>query len=156
MLVTCPCSDKLAGALSVRHVNVFACRLPSNVSDALLSRQARCFAAYPNSQTRVTKAIQNIPRDVDRYFQGGFFRRIIWTTISYCLGYYAANMVSLAFGALAINDVVAAVTTLVVYEIISNAFYKAWPQPSLWLVFANFFKMGVATAFMADAIKLGN
>lgn len=53
------------------------------------------------------------------------------------------------------NDVLAAVITMVFYEVVSNAFYSA-ERPSLRLWFANFFKMGVVAALMADAIKLGS
>lgn len=143
-----PASSRLAPRLHAA--------LSSAPASAARARACSCHAAYPGSQTRITRAIQNIPRDVDRYFQGNFFRRTIWCTISFCVGFYAANMVSLAFGALAINDVVAAVTSVAVYEVISNAFYKAWPRPALWLIFANFFKVGVTTAFIADAMKLGS
>jgi hypothetical protein len=78
----------------------------------------------------------------------------MWSAISLGAGYYSGNMVSLAFGALAINDVVAAVMTVAVCEIISRAFYNQWPSPSLWLIFANCFKCGVEFAFIADAFKL--
>lgn len=69
-------------------------------------------------------------------------------------GYYSGNMVTLAFGALAINDVVAAVTTVAFCEVVSRTFYESWPRPPLWLLFANCFKCGVEFAFIADALKL--
>lgn len=69
-------------------------------------------------------------------------------------GFYAGNTVTLSFGALAINDVLAAVITVIFYEIVSSAFYGA-ENPSLRLWFANFFKLGVVSALLADAIKLG-
>lgn len=61
---------------------------------------------------------------------------------------------TLSFGALAINDILAAIITLVFYEIVSKAFYGA-AKPSLRLWFANCFKIGVVVAMMADAVKLG-
>jgi len=81
-------------------------------------------------------------------------RRVLWTIISIGAGFYAGNTVSLSFGALAINDVLAAIITLVFYEIVSSNFYGS-KNPSLLLWFANSFKIGVVVAFMADAIKLG-
>lgn len=78
----------------------------------------------------------------------------MWCAISVGAGYYSGNMVSLSFGTLAINDVVAAVTTVAFCEVTSRQFYQEWPRPSLVLIFANFFKMGVTFAFMADAFKL--
>jgi Protein of unknown function (DUF565) len=110
--------------------------------------------AFQPGDTRVTQAIVAFPRRINRYFRANFFRRGIWCCISLFGGYYSGNMVSLAFGTLAINDLVAAVTTVGVTEIISRAFYARWPNPPLWIIFANFFKMGVEFAFMADAYKL--
>lgn len=75
--------------------------------------------------------------------------------ISTGAGFYAGNIVTLSFGALAINDVLAAVVTLIFYEVVTQAFYTA-KNPPLRLWFANFFKMGVVAALMADAIKLGS
>ena len=61
---------------------------------------------------------------------------------------------TLSFGALAINDVLAAVITLLFYDIVSRAFYRSPTRPlRLWM--ANWFKIGVTAALMADAIKLG-
>jgi hypothetical protein len=110
--------------------------------------------AFQRGNARITGRIQSVPSSIDKYFQGNFFRRVLWCFISLFMGYYAGNMVSLAFGALAINDVVAAIITVAVTEVISKAFYSEWPSPGLWLIFANFFKMGVTFAFMADAYKL--
>lgn len=62
--------------------------------------------------------------------------------------------VSLSFGALAINDIVAAALTAAFTESISAIYYSA-PRPTLLLVFFNAFKMGVIAALTADAFKLG-
>ena len=110
--------------------------------------------AYRRNDTRITQVIQNVPQSVDSYFQDNIFRRLLWCWISLFAGFYSGNMVSLAFGTLAINDVVAAMVTVAVTEVISRAFYAQWPRPPLWLIFANFFKMGVTFAFMADSYKL--
>lgn len=110
--------------------------------------------SFEPGRTRVTESVTAVPRRVDAYFRDHFPRRALWCCISLFGGYYAGNMVSLAFGALAINDVVAAVTTVAICEVISRGFYSQWPRPPLWLIFANFFKMGVEFAFMADAFKL--
>lgn len=110
--------------------------------------------AFRPGRTRVTRTIASIPLRVDRYFAESVLRRVLWCCTSLFVGYYAGNMVSLAFGTLAINDVVAAIMTVAVAEVISRAFYSQWPRPALWVMFANFFKMGVTMAYMADAYKL--
>ena len=102
----------------------------------------------------MTQTIASIPLRVDRYFSESVLRRVLWCCTSLFIGYYAGNMVSLAFGTLAINDVVAAIMTVAVAEVISRVFYRQWPRPALWVTFANFFKMGVTMAYMADAYKL--
>lgn len=79
---------------------------------------------------------------------------MLWAGLSAGAGFYAGNTVTLSFGALAINDVLAAVITMALYEAVSAAFYGS-ANPPLRLWFANFFKVGVVAALMADAVKLG-
>ena len=74
--------------------------------------------------------------------------------ISTFAGFYSGNMVTLSVGALAINDVVAAVVTVGFCEVTSKFFYEQFPDASLNLIFANFFKIGVTCALVADAFKL--
>lgn len=52
---------------------------------------------------------------------------------------------SLSFGALAINDVVAAVITVGFCEVCSSLYYGS-PEPSNWLVFLNSFKVSTRPA----------
>jgi len=69
------------------------------------------------------------------------------------MGYYVANTVSLTFGALAVNDVVAAVLVVVFYEYVSCICYSA-PRWTYKLLFLNWFKVGLAAALISDAWKL--
>jgi hypothetical protein len=62
--------------------------------------------------------------------------------------------VSLSFGALAINDVVAAALTVGFCEVCSMLYYGA-AKPGPKLLFLNAFKMGIIAALIADALKLG-
>lgn len=62
--------------------------------------------------------------------------------------------VSLSFGALAINDVVAAALTVAFCEVVSSLYYGA-PRASLKLLFLQSFKIGIICALIADAFKLG-
>lgn len=63
-------------------------------------------------------------------------------------------MVFLTFGALAINDIFAAVVTLIFYELITHLYYTA-PVKTLKLQFANYFKIGLVSASLAECLKLG-
>lgn len=63
-------------------------------------------------------------------------------------------VVSLSFGALAINDVVAAALTVAFCEIVSSLYYGA-PKSTLKLLFLQCFKIGIICALIADAFKLG-
>ena len=104
---------------------------------------------------RLIPYILSIPQRLDRYFAARPRRRkSVWCAISAGAGFYAGNIVTLSFGALAINDVFAAIVTLLFYEIVSRLFYGA-QQPSLLLWFANYFKIGVVLSMLADAVKLG-
>lgn len=87
------------------------------------------------------------------YFSYNPWRKVLWSATAFSAGYYAANTVSLSFGALAINDVIAAATTVGFCEVVSRAYWSA-SSPGLALSFLNFFKLGVIAALIADAFKL--
>ena len=48
-----------------------------------------------------------------------------------------ANTVSLSFGALAVNDIVAAALAVTFVELSTRAFYTAWPNPCVTRVCAR-------------------
>ena len=77
----------------------------------------------------------------------------MWSFTAFAAGYYSANTVSLSFGALAINDVIAAAVTVGFCEVISKAYWSA-ETPTLGLTYLNNFKLGVIAALIADALKL--
>ena len=104
--------------------------------------------------TRFTRILTSIPRRLDLYFKDNLLRKALWCMISTFAGFYSGNMVTLSVGALAINDVVAAVVTVGFCEVTSKFFYEQFPDASLNLIFANFFKIGVTCALVADAFKL--
>jgi hypothetical protein len=104
----------------------------------------------------------SIPSRLDRYYSPPnailyAFRRTVWCIISGGAGFYAGNIVTLSFGALAINDVFAGAVTLMFYEVVTNLFYSegSLSRKSLKMWFVNYFKMGVVLSCLADAIKLG-
>ena len=120
-------------------------------------RRLQCYARQSDRSdpfgTRLAINITSIPYRIDTYFQDCWWRKALWSGSAFGTGYYAANTVSLSFGALAINDVVAAATTVGFCEIVSIAFWSA-DEPGLWRLFANCFKLGVQAALIADAFKL--
>ncbi|KAK9820748.1 hypothetical protein WJX74_010030 [Apatococcus lobatus] len=90
---------------------------------------------------------------IDYYFAGSLARRWLWTVIAFATGFYAANTVSLSFGALSINDVVAAAVTVLIVEL-SSYLYHSSSKKTLRLVFLNAFKWGICFALITDALKL--
>lgn len=104
-------------------------------------------------RTRLIVKLTSVPYRLDMYFGYNPWRKVMWSATAFSAGYYAANTVSLSFGALAINDVVAAATTVAFCEVVSKAYWSA-SSPGLALAFLNFFKLGVIAALIADAFKL--
>ncbi len=104
----------------------------------------------------------SIPARLDRYYSPSnvvayAFRRTVWCVISAGAGFYAGNIVTLSFGALAINDIFSGVVTLLFYELVTRLFYSEGnlSKKSLKMWFVNYFKMGVVLSCLADAVKLG-
>ncbi|CAL8467319.1 g6856 [Coccomyxa elongata] len=110
--------------------------------------------ARGSGRTRLATRITTVPRRVDLYFADQPLRRVLWSCIAFGCGYYSANTVSLSFGALAINDVVAAALTVAFCEVVSSLYYGA-PRATLKLLFLQSFKIGIICALIADAFKLG-
>ena len=116
--------------------------------------RTRVVCVVARRRSRLATRITTIPRRVEFYFADNLPRRAVWGGISFFAGFYAANTVSLSFGALAINDVVAAAVTVAFCELCSSAFYGA-ERKTLKLLVINFFKLGVIAALISDAFKLG-
>lgn len=135
-------------------------RLSNNASKSIVM-SASSDEGNNNNETpvipkkRLVPFILSVPRRIDRYFdEKNIARRVAWCGISAGAGFYAGNIVTLTFGALAINDVFAGIVTLIFYEVVTTIFYST-PNPSLKLWFANYFKIGVVVSMLADAVKLG-
>lgn len=69
--------------------------------------------------------------------------------------FFSSSVITLTFGALSINDILAAVVMLILYELIDNAFYnpKTKYRP-FWLWILNGLKIGVTMGMHADMLKL--
>lgn len=97
-----------------------------------------------------SRLASTLPQRVDLYFERRPIRRYLcvtcgaaasvqhvltrhwrtrWCGISGFAGFYVANTVSLSFGALAVNDVIAAALSVTFVELVTRAFYTAWPNP---------------------------
>lgn len=109
----------------------------------------------PRQRTRLADALLATPSRLDYYFDGGPspYRRIIWLCITFGFGYYSANVVSLSFGALGTNDVVAAIVTVGFCEVVSRAYWSA-DRPGFQIVLAQAFKLDVTAALIVEALKL--
>ena len=71
------------------------------------------------------RVILNAPSFAERYFERRWWRKPMWNFIAFAFAYFAANTISLAFGAKAVNDVVASTLVVVFYEAVSRVVYKA-------------------------------
>eukprot|EP00803_Ostreobium_quekettii_P006562 evm.model.scf_488EXC.4 EVM.evm.TU.scf_488EXC.4 scf_488EXC:22155-22922(+) len=127
---------------------------PSLPPRSIRPKKISAAATPPERRTRLGRTFLNVPRSLDRYFEGNLYRQVGWCFVAAGAGYYSANTVTLTFGTLAINDVVAAVVTLAFVEIVSY-FYWTAPKITLKLNLINSFKNGVIAALIADALKLG-
>ena len=80
---------------------------------------------------------------------------MLWKVIFAATGFYSANVLSLTFGVLGINDVVAGAFCLAFAEIVTRSFYKKATPGKYW-DFLNWFKLGLCYALITDAFKLGS
>ncbi|KAL3138959.1 hypothetical protein ABBQ32_005769 [Trebouxia sp. C0010 RCD-2024] len=147
----------VTAAITVRNVGTAFCSC--NWRRFRRSRKLLCNARQGSSEgstplrTRLTVKLTSVPYRLDMYFTNNPWRKVMWSATAFSSGYYSANTVSLSFGALAINDVIAAATTVAFCEVVSKAYWSA-SSPGLALAFLNFFKLGVIAALIADAFKL--
>ncbi|KAL4432815.1 hypothetical protein ABPG77_008141 [Micractinium sp. CCAP 211/92] len=104
---------------------------------------------------RLLSLVLSAPQRAERYFAASPLRRWMWAGISVCNGFYAGNIATLSFGALAVNDVFAAVVTLLFCEVATYLYYTD-TSGSLTLWYLNCFKVGLIASLLADAAKLGS
>merc|ERR1719235_1448858 len=78
-----------------------------------------------DQSTRLTFSVRKFSYTLDKYFYDQPIRQALWCFNSFGIGYYCANSISLSFGALAINDVVAAAVMVALNETMTYSFYKA-------------------------------
>ena len=68
--------------------------------------------AWQERRRALLDSVLSAPARVESYFAASPLRRCAWGAVAYGGGYYAGNVVTLSFGALAINDVLAAALTV--------------------------------------------
>lgn len=108
----------------------------------------------PPRRRRLARYLLTLPSRVDKYFEGSPRRRWKWRVTSFGSGFFSLNMVSLTFGTLAVNDVVAAFVTFFFYETVTRVYYRS-AKGSFGLDLLNWFKIGVLVGVLADCCKLG-
>ena len=91
---------------------------------------------------------------MDLYFKVRRGRKLLWKAIFAFTGFYTANVLSLTFGVLGINDVAGAFCVAFSGDRHQGVLQKL--QPGKYWDFLNWFKLGLMYALTADAFKLGS
>lgn len=103
---------------------------------------------------RLVDIIRVVPELSMNYFQSPS-RRALFGGISLLGGFYVAQTISLSFGALGVNDVIAAVVCVLLTEY-ATKFYYSRPKVTFPLALLNNFKMGFTYGLFIDAFKLAS
>ncbi|XP_020253434.1 uncharacterized protein LOC109830554 isoform X1 [Asparagus officinalis] len=103
---------------------------------------------------RLVDIIRIIPDISKNYFRRRS-RRALFGGISLLGGFYVAQTISLSFGALGVNDVIAAVICVLLTEYVTR-FYYSRPKVTFSLALLNNFKMGFTYGLFIDAFKLAS
>ncbi|KAF5457806.1 hypothetical protein F2P56_021884 [Juglans regia] len=103
---------------------------------------------------RLVDIIRLVPEISRNYFQSPS-RRALFGGISLLGGFYVAQTISLSFGALGVNDVIAAVVCVLLTEY-ATKFYYSQPKVTFPLALLNNFKMGFTYGLFIDAFKLAS
>jgi hypothetical protein len=107
-------------------------------------------------ETRLGSILTTLPQRLDLYFKVRRGRRFLWKAIAAFTGFYTANVISLTFGVLGINDVVAGAFCVGFSELVTRAYYRKATKPGLYFTMLNWFKIGLIYALTTDAFKLGS
>ncbi|KAJ6851350.1 uncharacterized protein M6B38_261475 [Iris pallida] len=103
---------------------------------------------------RLVDIIRAIPEVSRNYFRSRS-RRALFGGISLLGGFYVAQTISLSFGALGVNDVIAAVVCVLLTEYVTR-FYYSRPKVTFPIALLNNFKMGFTYGLFIDAFKLAS
>ncbi|XP_074569139.1 uncharacterized protein ycf20 [Curcuma longa] len=103
---------------------------------------------------RLVDIIRLVP-DISRNYFKSRPRRALFGGISLLGGFYVAQTISLSFGALGVNDVIAAVVCVLLTEYVTK-FYYSRPKVTFPVALLNNFKMGFTYGLFIDAFKLAS
>ncbi|RAL53032.1 unnamed protein product [Cuscuta campestris] len=103
---------------------------------------------------RLVDIIRVLPGVSRNYFRSPS-RRALFGGIALLGGFYVAQTISLSFGALGVNDVVAAVVCVLITEYVTR-FYYTQPKLTFPVALLNNFKMGFTYGLFIDAFKLAS
>lgn len=113
-----------------------------------------CAVQESEGPRRLVDIIRIIP-DISRNYFRSRPRRALFGGISLLGGFYVAQTISLSFGALGVNDVIAAVVCVLLTEYVTR-FYYSRPKVTFPLALLNNFKMGFTYGLFIDAFKLAS
>ncbi|KAG2572367.1 hypothetical protein PVAP13_7KG172655 [Panicum virgatum] len=107
-----------------------------------------------DGRRRLVDIIRIIPELSREYFRSRS-RRALFGGIALLGGFYVAQTISLSFGALGVNDVIAAVVCVLLAEYVTK-FYYSRPKVTFPIALLNNFKMGFTYGLFIDAFKLAS
>lgn len=119
------------------------------------SRGLRIRAVQENGGSRRLVDIIRIVPELSRNYFRSPSRRALFGGISLLGGFYVAQTISLSFGALGVNDVIAAVVCVLLTEYVTK-FYYSRPKVTFPIALLNNFKMGFTYGLFIDAFKLAS
>ncbi|XP_028771428.1 uncharacterized protein ycf20 [Neltuma alba] len=129
-----------------------------DISRKLIARSStglRIRAVQENGGSRRLVDIIRIVPELSRNYFRSPSRRALFGGISLLGGFYVAQTISLSFGALAVNDVIAAVVCVLLTEYVTK-FYYSRPKVTFPIALLNNFKMGFTYGLFIDAFKLAS
>ncbi|KMZ72361.1 hypothetical protein ZOSMA_166G00610 [Zostera marina] len=107
-----------------------------------------------NPRRRLVDIIRLVPEVSRNYFRSPS-RRALFGGISLLSGFYVAQTISLSFGALGVNDVIASVICVLLTEYVTR-FYYSRSKVTFAVALLNNFKMGFTYGLFIDAFKLAS
>ncbi|CAG7861708.1 hypothetical protein BRARA_I01770 [Brassica rapa] len=119
-----------------------------------LSRTIRAVQETQGGPRRLIDIIRTVP-DISRNYFKKPSRRTLFGGISLLGGFYVAQTISLSFGALGVNDVIAAVLCVLLTEYVTR-FYYSRTTVTFPIALLNNFKMGFTYGLFIDAFKLAS
>eukprot|EP00898_Chlorokybus_atmophyticus_P004965 jgi/Chlat1/546/Chrsp103S01118 len=115
-------------------------------------RRRRWRSLRSPTQTRLAALLVSAPNSIEQYFADPR-RMVMFGGIAIFGGFYVANTISLSFGAISVNDVVAAAFCTAAVETTTSWFYKQ-DRRSRVSTLINLFKIGFTIGLITDAFKI--